>query len=568
MMVSVILAPNQFRLYRPSFLHAKFPTVFFLYPATRQFPAGNRKNRTALKPESQFSHSVGVARRCKIGENEDSSTLEQEVLEFMLLSEEPDKFPSRQQLIEAGRRDLADAILRRGGWMTRGWDSVSDDELEISELDVVLSKWDSISAKIGREKAQCELKVNGVEHSEVSSPELKIPQNFLSQENQLEGTSAEMGDVDDSCASYDSSNPPASSSGRSIEIAAEGRSGVEGILNGLEKHRNLNLGLPVERKRSTLTRKENGLHAKVLDTTGNFYPRGHETTPSLENNMVSFQDNMLSNPGRANKRKTMPKLNGAKCSLQPDEWRTWRIERSGFSDSDFEAAEIDFNDSEKGRAPDSETSHIISPKKGNKKDSPEMIEDLKPGGKNRGDKIRNRLQNLDLELSSALCLLKSSADNISQKVDYELLPEDLRNLSDDWEFKENEIMKSQDKLRSLRARFAVLEGKVALAKIGTQKVIDEKQKRINDARKALKLLRNTCVVWPNSASKVLLTGSFDGWATQRKMEKLSNGTFCAWLRLYPGRYEIKFIVDGTWKVDPLRPIVANNGNENNLLIIS
>lgn len=49
-----------------------------------------------------------------------------------------------------------------------------------------------------------------------------------------------------------------------------------------------------------------------------------------------------------------------------------------------------------------------------------------------------------------------------------------------------------------------------------QKVIEEKQKRINCARRALQLLRTACVVWPNSASEVLLVGSFDGWSTQVK----------------------------------------------------
>ena len=47
----------------------------------------------------------------------------------------------------------------------------------------------------------------------------------------------------------------------------------------------------------------------------------------------------------------------------------------------------------------------------------------------------------------------------------------------------------------------------------------------------------------------------------------------ALLRWWASQYfylilQIKFIVDGQWKVDPLRPIVKNNGYENNLLIIT
>lgn len=116
----------------------------------------------------------------------------------------------------------------------------------------------------------------------------------------------------------------------------------------------------------------------------------------------------------------------------------------------------------------------------------------------------------------------------------------MQNLSDAWEFQENEIMNAQDRLRSIRAKLAVVEGKMALAIMyaqflliqqhipltlqlmmscctmysDAQKVVEEKQKRFDDARRALRLIRTACIVWPNSASEVLLAGSFDGWASQ------------------------------------------------------
>lgn len=80
---------------------------------------------------------------------------------------------------------------------------------------------------------------------------------------------------------------------------------------------------------------------------------------------------------------------------------------------------------------------------------------------------------------------------------------------------------------------------------------------------------------------------------QRRMQKLKSGVFSITLKLYPGSYEvgcwhldyfsmfmsdplvsfpiilqIKFIVDGQWKVDPLRPIVYNNGFQNNLFTVN
>jgi len=142
-------------------------------------------------------------------------------------------------------------------------------------------------------------------------------------------------------------------------------------------------------------------------------------------------------------------------------------------------------------------------------------------------------------------------------------------ISDDWEFEETKVMQAQEELRSIRAKIAVLEGKMALEIIERNKIIEDKQRRLDEVQKALSELRTVCIMWANPASEVLLVGSFDGWTSQRKLERTSErGMFTLNLRLYPGRYEIKFIVDGVWKNDPLRPTVYNNGHENNLLVVT
>ncbi|KAE9615542.1 putative 1,4-alpha-glucan-branching enzyme, GlgB [Lupinus albus] len=53
----------------------------------------------------------------------------------------------------------------------------------------------------------------------------------------------------------------------------------------------------------------------------------------------------------------------------------------------------------------------------------------------------------------------------------------------------------------------------------------------------------------------------------RKMEKSFTGVFTLCLKLYPGKYEIKFIVDGEWKIHPYCPTVDNNGHVNNILLV-
>lgn len=62
-----------------------------------------------------------------------------------------------------------------------------------------------------------------------------------------------------------------------------------------------------------------------------------------------------------------------------------------------------------------------------------------------------------------------------------------------------------------------------------QRMVEKKQKRIDDIQRALQLIRSACVVWPNAASEVLLVGSFDGWTNQVWLNLLN-----AWLVFLKG----------------------------------
>ncbi|CAK8575682.1 unnamed protein product [Lathyrus sativus] len=250
-------------------------------------------------------------------------------------------------------------------------------------------------------------------------------------------------------------------------------------------------------------------------------------------------------------------------SIKPETWRSWVVQRTGYSDADFEDAEIVPSDIKKGDVCDvSGRPEIV--KIGNFSREPVNRETELDA--NRND-IKSRIQHLESELSTVLYSLRSNTSDVTMLTEQKNTSDNLEKLSDAWEFQETEIMNAQARLRSLRAKLAVLEGKMALAIMDAQKALDEKQKKIDYVHKALKLLKSTCVVWPNNASEVFLVGSFDGWSSQRKMEKSDTGIFSVVLQLYPGKYEIKFIVDGEWKIDPLRPVVNNNGYVNNLLVV-
>ncbi|GJU60187.1 protein PTST homolog 2, chloroplastic [Tanacetum coccineum] len=325
-------------------------------------------------------------------ESEAEMVLEREIVRFMEMSNRPNEFPSRKELLDGGRSDLVDAIVKKGGWMAFGWD-VEDD-------------------------------------------------GYLS------------------CCS--SSNQVASLSGRSVETGIQEDAGIEGMLHRLEKHRSLTFGI---------SKQDNGNCIDVLSKAND----GH----------------------------------------------------NGYALPDVAAAE---------------TSRVEMPKD-----------------------IKSQLQQMQLELSSALCLLRSKSETPNPE-GHKSSSNKLHQLSDTWEFQENEIMNAKDRLRSIRGELVVLEGKMTLSINEAQKMVKAKQRGVDTGSITLHL-HTTYIFWPNSALEVFLAGSFDGWTAQRKMKRSQTGVFSLSLKLYPGRYEIKFIVDGVWRVDPLRPIVSHDGYENNLVII-
>ncbi|XP_020091355.1 uncharacterized protein LOC109712285 isoform X4 [Ananas comosus] len=328
-----------------------------------------------------------------------------------------------------------------------------------------------------------------------------------------------------SCSSSDFSE--ASSSGRSLEREEDAEdSGIEGILSRLEKERNWSYAVSSEgRGRNGRTLRSHG----VLD------------------------------PGDTDVNNTR--------NLTSSMWRKWSTRRAGFPDTDFQAAEIVPNGDRKIVENGSLSDVSLDGEMHRPSKSVVGIGKASSNLYSEQNQIRMRLQHLESDLTSALQSLRSKANSLLSHEGKENSLDELHRLSDAWEFQETEIMHARDQLRSIRAKLAVLEGKMALQMIEAQKVIEERQKKLDAAQKALHFLRTACIVWPNPASEVFLAGSFDGWTSQRRMEKSRTGIFLLYLKLYPGRYEIKFIVDGTWKIDPLLPTVNNNGNENNLLIV-
>ncbi|KAL0022905.1 hypothetical protein WJX77_005766 [Trebouxia sp. C0004] len=82
--------------------------------------------------------------------------------------------------------------------------------------------------------------------------------------------------------------------------------------------------------------------------------------------------------------------------------------------------------------------------------------------------------------------------------------------------------------------------------------------------------RRILVVWFGIAQEVRLMGDFDNWTQGFSLsaEEFSDGTFTQFqsdIKLVPGRYQVKFLVDKQWRTAPDWPTVQSQHGTNNVL---
>ncbi|CAJ2640781.1 unnamed protein product [Trifolium pratense] len=82
--------------------------------------------------------------------------------------------------------------------------------------------------------------------------------------------------------------------------------------------------------------------------------------------------------------------------------------------------------------------------------------------------------------------------------------------------------------------------------------------------------KEVSVFWAGMAESVQVMGSFDGWSQGEHLSPEYTGSytrFSTTLMLRPGRYEVKFFVDGEWHLSPELPVTGEGLMKNNLLIV-
>ncbi|MCO5597881.1 hypothetical protein L7F22_051966 [Adiantum nelumboides] len=407
--------------------------------------------------------------------HDESLDLESQILDFMDQSENPDLFPSRSQLLKAGRFDLVEAILAKGGWMVAGWDLEPDPEEQAPRLD---SSSINDLTKVQRESEA----VGELHNSETS----------------LSGVDA-----------------------RKAERMGEG----SGIVWPLKLYK-ANQGIPKRRPagiNGTFTQAQPGgiLEGKMDFTCGSLAGnKGIEATSELTEK-------------KKRRRRKSSKMSSASSNVQQ------RANGQQALGTQSESELIKFDDRQQNKENNMPISH--------------------------------RIRGLETELTSTLDVLKSErrglTNDIKLKQKGSVHKPELEEVSDALEYCETEIINKRRELRTAQAQQTALEGKLALEFMEFRRTMEEKDKQLERAMQVLKTLRTARIVWPNPGREVFLAGSYDGWASWKRMEKSSAGVFVTTIQLYPGQYEIKFIVDGVWTVDSNRARAWENGFENNVLTI-
>lgn len=163
-------------------------------------------------------------------------------------------------------------------------------------------------------------------------------------------------------------------------------------------------------------------------------------------------------------------------------------------------------------------------------------------------------------------------------------------------FLKRQLHIKEDALVNFKSELAVLEleiqALVKLAEENTKSVIPQGSRKINGKYIQSHLLsrleavheklkeqikdvdavqsKEVPLFWYGMAESVQVMGTFDGWSQGEHLSSEYTGsftTFSTTLMLRPGRYEIKFLVDGEWKLSPEFPTVGEGLMKNNLLIV-
>ncbi|CAM8888751.1 unnamed protein product [Rhodiola kirilowii] len=143
--------------------------------------------------------------------------------------------------------------------------------------------------------------------------------------------------------------------------------------------------------------------------------------------------------------------------------------------------------------------------------------------------------------------------------------------------KELELSKLKEQIEKEKLALFDLQAKAEAEINKVQKLVAEKDAELSAVEEHLSGLKEVQIQYRGEGTNVQVAGSFNGWHHQIKMEPQFSSSLLdspesrkerLWsttLWLYPGVYEVKFIVDGHWRIDPHSESVTRGTIHNNIL---
>lgn len=179
--------------------------------------------------------------------------------------------------------------------------------------------------------------------------------------------------------------------------------------------------------------------------------------------------------------------------------------------------------------------------------------------------------------SSAECISSLADKDLDVKTSEREDQHDISHLKIMLHQKELELSRLKEQIEKEQHALSVLQANAETAISEAQKLISEKDAELLAAEESLSGLVEVEIQYRGDGEIVEVTGSFNGWHHQIKLDPQPSSSiidqvgsrksrlWSTMLWLYPGVYEIKFLVDGHWKIDPQRESVTRGTICNNIL---
>lgn len=143
--------------------------------------------------------------------------------------------------------------------------------------------------------------------------------------------------------------------------------------------------------------------------------------------------------------------------------------------------------------------------------------------------------------------------------------------------REKELHQLKDHIEKEKLALSALKAKAEKEIEKAQKLVLSKDNDLQNAAESLSGLEEVQIEYLGQGETVEVTGSFNGWHDRIKMdsqplpmslrptEPRNSRLWSTVLWLYPGTYEIKFVVDGQWVTDSRMESVHRGAIHNNVL---